>query len=87
MVLMFSLLCFLANAFLLVDKWFLEGSCFAMLPVFTVCAVAVAGVLIAALEYRVRKTKKKKKHPQLLLIVNAFCGCIGAFYWIMQLLA
>lgn len=86
MILFLSFACFASSVFITAGSLFLKWPFFAALPVFTSSAAALTGVLIAALEYRARKTKKKKRAPMALLILNAFSGiaaCVVWLYWLM----
>lgn len=85
MILAISLLCFLFSAAVSAGDIFLRGL-LPVLPRFTATAAALIGVLIAAMEYRVRKTKKKRRAPMALLIMNACAGILAAGYWLYLLL-
>lgn len=86
MTLFLSFLCLAASLFLTAGNIYLKWPIFLDIPDFAAAAAALVGVLIAALEYRARKTKKKRKAPMALLIANAFAGILAMGYWLYLLL-
>lgn len=86
MILFLSFLCFAVSALLTLNGLFFKWPQLLSLPGFTGTAVALVGVLIAALEYRARRTKKKKRAPMALIICNAFAGIAAVMYWIFWLI-
>jgi hypothetical protein len=49
-------------------------------------AAALVGLVIAGMEYRARKTKKQKRAPMALLLLNACFGIIATGLWLYALL-
>lgn len=86
MVLLLSLLCSLGSAYLLYDRFLLEGALYARLPQFSATAAALVGLVIAGMEYRARKTKKQRRAPMALLLLNACFGIIATGLWLYALL-
>ena len=86
LILLLSFLCGTAACLLLADFFFLGGTYYAMLPPFTCTAAAFTGVLIAGLEYRARKAKKKRRRPAAILVFNAIVGSVSACLWAVLLL-
>ncbi|MDL2234702.1 hypothetical protein LJC07_00925 [Christensenellaceae bacterium OttesenSCG-928-L17] len=86
MVLLLSFLCGGCACLLLVDFFFLGGAYYAALPEFVSTAAAFTGILIAGMEYRARKPKKKRRLPASLLVFNAVVGSIAACLWAVRLL-
>ena len=82
-----SFLCSTAAGFLLVDHFFLDGAWYARLPGFTASAAALTGLLIAGLEYRVRKTKKQRRLPMALLMFACIMGILSTGLWLYQLIS
>ena len=82
-----SFLCSLGAGFLLTDHFFLGGEWYTRLPGFTASAAALTGLLIAGLEYRVRKTKKQRRLPMALLMVACLMGILSTGLWLYQLIS
>ncbi len=85
MTLFLALLCAIGALTYLLDLWLLSGAFFSALPAFSATAAAAAGVLIAGLEYRARRSKKKRRVPMVFLTVNALIGVAAALTWLLVL--
>lgn len=86
MALFLSFLCSTGAGFLLYDRLFGEGAFYAQYPAFSATAAALVGLLIAGMEYRAVKTKKKRRLPMALLILNALAGIAATGLWLYTLL-
>lgn len=88
MVIFLSILCG-AFALLLSASYFVPGyeHIYALFPEFSATAAALIGVLIAGLEYRARKTRKKRRTPKAVLITDAVIGIIATGIWIYEILS
>ncbi len=87
MTLQLSALCCLASMLISADALLLGGKYLGVLPAFTAAAAAVVGLLIAYLEWRARKGKKKRRWPMFWMFSNTFAGMAGAALWILSLLS
>jgi len=85
LTLFLSLLCAAGTSWLLYDKFFEEGVLYAAFPQFAATAAALVGLIIAGMEYRSRKTKKKRRTPMVLLLLNALLGIIATGLWLYAL--
>ncbi|MDL2258851.1 hypothetical protein LJC42_06840 [Eubacteriales bacterium OttesenSCG-928-K08] len=83
MPLFLSFCCLAANVVLLLDRFYFKWQL--ALPQFAGAAIALAGLLIAGLEYRAARNKKKKRLPRSLVTGNAILGIIMLILWITKL--
>lgn len=81
-----SFLCSAGAGFLLTDRLLADGAFYMQVPPFSATAAALIGLLIAGMEYRAAKTKKKRRLPMALLIFNALIGIAATGIWLYTLL-
>ncbi len=86
MTMFLSSLCCIAAWALCLDALVLKAGFWARFPVFTATACSVVGLIIAALEYKGRKGKKKRRGPMGLMLCNAFAAILGTGLWLWDLL-
>ncbi len=82
-----SLLCGSVTWLMIGEYIWGSGALFATLPLYTGTAAALAGILIAAMEYRARRSKKAKRAPMFALTYNAISGIAATGIWLYCLLA
>lgn len=86
MTLFLSALCSVGTLLLLLDLFLRSGALYHLLPEFTATLAGLIGVVIAGLEYRARKSKKKKRAPLVFLFIALFAAIAATIVWIYFLL-
>ena len=71
---------------LLVELFFYGGAVYHALPQFTATVAGVLGVIIAGMEYKGRKTKKKRRAPLFFLFIAIAAAMAATVVWIWFLL-